>query len=69
MEQKEFDEMITLVKRKLMGLGSTSMLVAGGIFGGGSGGSGLFVSGAYAAATRAFRFYPAAPAVAGLALR
>jgi hypothetical protein len=63
MEQKEFDEMLTLVKRKMMGLGSTSMLVSGGIFGGGSGGNGLFVSGTYAAATRAFRFYPAAPSV------
>lgn len=62
MEQKEYDEMLTLVKRKLMGLGSTSMLVSGGIFGG-SGSGGLFVAGAYAAATRAFRFYPAAPSV------
>lgn len=63
MEQKEYDEMLALAKRKLMGLGSTSMLLSGGIFGGGSGGNGLFVSGAYAAATRAFRFYPAAPSV------
>lgn len=63
MEKEDFDQMMILVKRKLLGLGSTSMLVAGGIFGGGSGGNGLFVSGAYAAATRAFRFYPAAPAV------
>lgn len=62
-EQEQYTQMITLAKRKLMGLGSTSMLVSGGIFGGGSGGNGLFVSGAYAAATRAFRFYPAAPAV------
>ena len=69
MEEKEYDEMLTLTKRKLMGLGSTSMLVSGGIFGGGSGGNGLFVSGAYAAATRAFRVYPAAPAIAGWALR
>lgn len=63
MEEEELDDMLTLVKRKLMGLGSTSMLVSGGIFGGGSGGTGLFVPGAYAAATRAFRFYPAAPSI------
>ena len=62
-EKEQYDQMITLVKRRLMGLGSSSMLVSGGIFGGGSGGNGLFVSGAYAAATRAFRFYPAAPSV------
>ena len=62
MEQQEYDQMLTLVKRKMMALGSTSMLVSGGIFGG-SGSGGLFVAGAYAAATRAFRFYPAAPSV------
>jgi hypothetical protein len=61
-EEKSFDDMLTLVKRKAMGLGSTSMLVSGGIFGG-SGSGGLFVAGQYAAATRAFRFYPAAPSV------
>lgn len=61
-EKEQYDEMVTLTKRKLMGLGSTSMLVSGGMFGG-SGSSGLFVAGAYAAATRAFRFYPAAPSV------
>lgn len=63
MEKEEYDQMLTLVKRKMMNLGSTSMLVSGGIFGGGSGGNGLFVSGSYAAATRSFRFYPAAPSV------
>lgn len=64
MEKEDLDSMATLVKRKMMGLGSTSMLVSGGMFGGSSGGSnGLFVSGGYAAATRAFRFYPAAPSV------
>jgi hypothetical protein len=62
MEEEQFEQMLTLVKRKLMNLGSSSMLVAGGIFGG-SGRGGLFVSGAYAAGTRAFRFYPAAPSV------
>ncbi len=64
MEQEEFDQMLTLVKRKAMNLGSTSMLVSGGMFGGGSGGgTGIFRAGAYAAATRAFRFYPAAPSI------
>lgn len=61
-EKEQYDQMLTLAKRKLLGLGSTSMLVAGGIFGG-SGSGGLFVAGQYAAATRAFRFYPAAPSV------
>ncbi|HEY6019030.1 MAG TPA: hypothetical protein VIY48_03795 [Candidatus Paceibacterota bacterium] len=62
MEQESYDQMLTLVKRKMMNLGSTSMLVSGGIFGG-SGRGGLFVSGAYAAQTRSMRFYPAAPSV------
>lgn len=62
MEEKQFDDMLTLVKRKAMNLGSTSMLVAGGIFGG-QGRGGLFMPGTYAAATRAGRFYPAAPSV------
>lgn len=62
MEQKSFDDMLTLVKRKYMNLGASSMLVSGGIFGG-SGRGGLFVSGAYAAGTRSMRFYPAAPSV------
>lgn len=63
MEKEQFDEMLILVKRKSMGLGNTSMLVSGGMFGGSSGGNGLFVSGAYAAATRAWRFYPSAPSI------
>jgi len=62
MEEKQFDDMLTLVKRKAMNLGSTSMLVAGGIFGG-QGRGGLFMPGMYAAQTRAGRFYPAAPSV------
>lgn len=61
-EKESLDQMLTLVKRKAMDLGSSSMLVSGGIFGG-SGRGGLFVAGAYASATRAFRFYPAAPSV------
>lgn len=61
-EKEQFDQMLTLVKRKAMDLGSTSMLVSGGIFGG-SGRGGLFVAGAYAAQTRSMRFYPAAPSV------
>jgi len=62
-EKESYDNMLTLVKRKMMNLGSTSMLVSGGIFGG-SGRGGLFVAGTYAAQTRSMRFYPAAPSVA-----
>jgi len=62
MEKPDFDAALTLAKRKMMGLGSGSLLVSGGMFGG-SGSGGLFVAGQYAAATRAFRFYPAAPSI------
>lgn len=62
MEEQQLTDMLVLVKRKMMNLGSTSMLLSGGIFGG-AGKGGLFVAGQYAAGTRAFRFYPAAPSV------
>lgn len=62
MEQEDLNDMTTLVKRKQLNLGSGSLLVSGGIFGG-SGGRGLFISGTYAAQTRSMRFYPAAPSV------
>lgn len=61
MEEPEFLKSVILQKRKMLNLGSSSMLVAGGIYGGSAGG--LFRSGMYAAQTRSFRFYPAAPSV------
>ncbi|WP_267716803.1 hypothetical protein [Streptomyces sp. CoH17] len=54
-EKEDFERMVLLFKRKQMGLGNPSMIVAGGIFGGGSG---IFTP-SYSAAARAFRFYPA----------
>jgi hypothetical protein len=50
-----------MAKRKLLNLGRGSALVAGGIYGGSA--RGMFIPGMYAAQTRSFRFYPAAPAV------
>jgi len=60
-EWPQFESMIKMAKRSLLQLGRGSLLVSGGIFGGGA--NGLFMAGGYAAMTRAFRFYPAAPAV------
>lgn len=60
-EYPEWVKMVKMAKRKLLGMGRGSLLVAGGIYGGGA--RGLFVSGTYASAVRAWRFYPAAPAI------
>jgi len=60
-ELPEFLRMVKLAKRDLLNLGRGSLLVAGGLYGGNA--TGIFVAGAYVAHTRAFRFYPAAPAV------
>lgn len=54
-ESDDWKHAVRLFKRKQLGLGSGSLLVSGGIFG--SSGR-RFVSGGYAAATRAMRFYP-----------
>lgn len=61
-EWPEYIRAIKMAKRKLLNLGRGSLLVAGGIFGGGAGG--LFIPGMYSAAARGFRFYPAAPSIA-----
>lgn len=61
-EKRDFDDSLKLAKRKLLGLGRGSLLVAGGIYGSGSG---LFKPGTYAAQVRGMRFYPAAPSIAG----
>ncbi len=57
MELEEFKQLLRQFKRKQMNLGGGSLIVEGGIYGG------LFVSGMYAAQTRALRMYPAAPAI------
>jgi uncharacterized membrane protein YfbV (UPF0208 family) len=61
-ELPEYQKMVKMQKRDLLQLGKGALLVAGGVYGGGA--RGLFMSGTYAAQTRAFRFYPAAPAIA-----
>ena len=60
-EKPDYKAAVTLAKRKLLRLGRGSILVGGGIYG--SSARGFYVPGIYAAQTRAFRFYPAAPAV------
>ena len=60
-EWPEYMRMVKMAKRKLLNLGRGSLLLAGGIYGGNAGG--VFQYGTYVSATRAFRFYPAAPAV------
>lgn len=66
-EWPEFQKQLKLAKRELLGLARGSLLVAGGIYGGTA--NGVFVPGMFASATRAFRFYPAAPAVSWGAMR
>ncbi len=61
-EKPEYEKAIKMAKRSLLNLGRGSLLVAGGIYGGGMKG-GFFIPGLYAAQTRSFRFYPASFAV------
>lgn len=61
-EKKDLDKAVIMTKRKLLNLGSSSMLVSGGIYG--SGARSLFMYGQYASAARSMRFYPAYPSVA-----
>jgi len=61
-EESGYRSMVIQAKRKLLGLGSTSMIVGGGPW---FGGSNSFVPGMYAASVRGARFYPAAPAMYG----
>lgn len=60
-ELPRYDRMVMMTKRPLLGLGRTSMIVSGGIFGGSA--RGIFQAGMYSAQVRSWRFYPAAPAV------
>jgi hypothetical protein len=61
-ETPSYERAIKMAKRSLLKLGRGSLLVAGGIYGGGMKG-GFFIPGLYAAQTRSFRFYPASFAV------
>lgn len=60
-EWPDYVRMVKMAKRKMLNLGRGSLLVAGGIYGGGA--KGIFKSGTYAAQVRSWRFYPAAPAI------
>lgn len=60
-EKPEYDKAVKMSKRALLSLGRGSILVAGGIYGGGA--RGMYVPGLFAAMTRSMRFYPAAPSV------
>lgn len=60
-EEAEYSKAVTQAKRKLLSLGSGSLLVAGGIFGGSAGGkSALYRPGMQTSLERSWRFYPAA---------
>lgn len=61
-ETPQFEKAVTMAKRSMLRLGRGSLLLGGGMFGGGVKG-GFFIPGLYAAQTRAFRFYPASFAV------
>jgi hypothetical protein len=60
-EKADFAQALKQVKRSFLSLGRGSLLVSGGIFGGGA--KGPFIPGIYAAQVRSYRFYPAAPAI------
>jgi hypothetical protein len=59
-EKPVYDDMLRQFKRKHMRLGAGSLIIAGGIYGAGSG---LFRSGTYVSQVRGFRMYPALPSV------
>lgn len=61
-ETPSYEKAIKMAKRSLLNLGRGSLLVAGGIYGGGMKG-GFFIPGLYAQQTRSFRFYPSSFAV------
>ena len=62
-EKENFDLMLKMVKRKLLGLGRGALLVSGGIYGGGGKGGGLYTGSMYTSMVRSMRFYPAAPSI------
>lgn len=60
-EKQDYEKAVKLAKRKLLSLGRGSILVAGGLYGGGA--RGMYIPGLFASLTRSMRFYPAAPSV------
>lgn len=60
-EKVDYDKALKLAKRKLLGLGRGSLLVAGGVYGGN--GSRNFFGSMYAAQVRSARFYPYASTI------
>jgi hypothetical protein len=60
-EKPDYEKAVKMAKRSLLRLGRGSILVAGGIYGGGA--RGMYVPGLFTAMTRSMRFYPAAPSV------
>lgn len=67
-EWPDYQKSVIMAKRSLLNLGRGSLLLGGGYFGSG-GGRSLFLFSPYNALTRAFRFYPAAPAISFPATR
>lgn len=61
-EKPDYERSVKMAKRSLLKLGRGSILVSGGIYGGSTRGS-MYIPGLFAAMTRSFRFYPAAPSV------
>jgi hypothetical protein len=64
-EQDGFKSMVIQAKRKLLGLGSTAILVGGGFWSVGGGGFGVYAGNLFTMQARGARFYPAAPAIYG----
>lgn len=60
-EKPDYEKAVKMSKRSLLSLGRGSLLVAGGIYGGGA--RGIYVPGLFTAMTRSMRFYPSAPSV------
>lgn len=60
-EKPDYEKAVKMSKRSLLKLGRGSILVAGGIYGGGA--RGMYIPGLFTAMTRSMRFYPAAPSV------
>lgn len=60
-EKPDFDKAVIRQKRSDLNLGRGALLVSGGVYSAGS--RGMFVPGMYSAHVRAFRFYPASPAI------
>ena len=61
-EKPDYLAAVKLAKRSLLRLGRGSLLISGGIYGGGARG-GIMVAGLQAALTRSMRMYPASPSV------